>query len=120
MVASPAPQSTGPGGVAVECPAANNTFIDVPGTTQRFYRTCNTDYNGNLGSVDIAHFVVGSFVECMQTCVAFNSLGNTTTSCTGVSWRWEGLPGTDYNFCYLKSGLGTLIPLVDVEAASLQ
>jgi hypothetical protein len=114
------PLSTGPGGVEVECPAANNTYANIAGSNQRFYRLCNSDFNGNVGSVDIAFMVVHSFGECMQRCLDYNTLGASSGNCTGVSWRWEGLPGTDYNYCYIKSQIGATISLPNVEAALLQ
>jgi hypothetical protein len=117
---SPSPSSSaGPGGVSVECPSTNGTYFAVPNSTQRFQRFCNSDFNGNDGSVDIEKFVVSSFTECINKCIANNQLGGSVTTCQGVSWRWQGLPGTDYNFCYLKSKIGTMINFLDVESAIL-
>src|ERR1700761_4271842 len=94
-------EATGPGGVALECPSVNNTYVSIPDSTQRFQRFCEADFNGNDGSLDITRYAVRSFTECMTKCVQFN-LSGPAQNCTAVSWRWQGLPGTDYNFCWLK------------------
>ncbi|KAK4174156.1 hypothetical protein QBC36DRAFT_334236 [Triangularia setosa] len=83
-----------------DCPAANNTMYQVPGSHKRFLRLCGIDYHGSRSSRDLSHMYTASMADCMNSCASFDQ-------CTAVGWGF--LPGDigKEHRCYMKTDLKT-------------
>lgn len=82
----------------LDCPAANGTEYQVPGSTKRFLRVCGVDYTGSTGGVDLKQVTTQSMLDCMTNCAG-------TYGCTGAGWGYmEGDSGYEHR-CWLKSKL---------------
>ncbi|KAK8077633.1 hypothetical protein PG996_003803 [Apiospora saccharicola] len=98
--ASPTSSSNNPAATAgkLDCPAANGTEYQVPGSTKRFLRVCGVDYTGSTGGVDLKQVTTQSMLDCMTNCAG-------TYGCTGAGWGYmEGDSGYEHR-CWLKSKL---------------
>ncbi|KAK8086802.1 hypothetical protein PG994_001776 [Apiospora phragmitis] len=92
--------STNPAATAgkLDCPAANGTEYQVPGSNKRFLRVCGVDYSGDSGGVDLKQVTTQSMLDCMTNCAG-------TYGCTGCGWGYmEGDSGYEHR-CWLKSKL---------------
>jgi hypothetical protein len=82
----------------VQCPAANDTIFDVPGSDQKFRRICGVDYTGKNSAVDLAHAWTPTFEDCMLLCAGY-------PDCEACGWGViKGDPGS-YHRCWLKGNL---------------
>ncbi|KAK7920928.1 hypothetical protein PG985_008950 [Apiospora marii] len=98
--ATPTSPSTNPAATAgkLDCPAANGTEYQVPGSNKRFLRVCGVDYTGDTGGVDLKQVTTQSMLDCMTNCAG-------TYGCTGAGWGYmEGDTGYEHR-CWLKSKL---------------
>lgn len=83
-----------------DCPAANNTMYQVPGSHKRFLRLCGIDYHGSTSSRDLIHMYTASMADCMNSCASFDQ-------CTAVGWGFlPGDTGKEHR-CYMKTDLKT-------------
>ncbi|KAI1653726.1 hypothetical protein F4813DRAFT_243105 [Daldinia decipiens] len=81
----------------IDCPAANGTTYQVPGSDKRFLRICGIDYSDNE-STNLRQVPTESILDCMKNCAG-------TAGCTGCGWGYiEGDTGTQHT-CWLKGGL---------------
>ncbi|KAI1103852.1 hypothetical protein F4804DRAFT_309034 [Jackrogersella minutella] len=81
----------------IDCPAANGTTYQVPGSEKRFLRICGIDYYSDEAE-DIKQVPTESILDCMKNCAG-------TTGCTGCGWGYlEGDTGTQHT-CWLKGDL---------------
>ncbi|KAI8957346.1 hypothetical protein F5Y11DRAFT_91569 [Daldinia sp. FL1419] len=81
----------------IDCPAANGTTYQVPGSDKRFLRICGIDYSDSE-SKNIRQVPTESILDCMKNCAG-------TTGCTGCGWGYiEGDTGTQHT-CWMKGGL---------------
>jgi len=108
------PTSTGPGGVAVECPAANGT-IYTSGEKQ-FLRLCTSEHPPEDGSVDITGVKAQSMDECIEACASYNGQKG---KCVGVNWIYRKPQGTDNSYCWMKNHIGGVRDWDGCEAAIL-
>ncbi|KAK4197121.1 hypothetical protein QBC40DRAFT_107573 [Triangularia verruculosa] len=82
-----------------DCPAANNTMYQVPGSHKRFLRLCGIDYHGSTSSRDLSHMYTTSMADCMNSCASFDQ-------CTAVGWGFlPGDTGKEGHRCYMKTDL---------------
>ncbi|KAI2602182.1 hypothetical protein GGR54DRAFT_534436 [Hypoxylon sp. NC1633] len=96
---SPSSAPTGTSEGKIDCPAANGTTYQVPGSDKRFLRICGIDYSGNE-AVDLRQVQTESILDCMKNCAG-------TAECTGCGWGYlEGDTGTQHT-CWLKGNLKT-------------
>ncbi|KAI0376325.1 hypothetical protein F5Y04DRAFT_286059 [Hypomontagnella monticulosa] len=94
---SSAPSPTGNAEGKIDCPAANGTIYQVPGSTKQFLRICGIDYSGNEAE-DLRQVQTESILDCMKNCAG-------TFGCTGCGWGYlEGDTGTQHT-CWLKGNL---------------
>lgn len=97
---SPTTTSTNPASTAgkLDCPAANGTEFQVPGSNKRFLRVCGVDYTGDDGGIDLKQVTTLTMLDCMTNCAG-------TYGCTGCGWGYmEGDSGYEHR-CWLKSKL---------------
>ncbi|OTA87823.1 hypothetical protein M434DRAFT_399326 [Hypoxylon sp. CO27-5] len=81
----------------IDCPAANGTTYQVPGSDKRFLRICGIDYSGDEAE-DLRQVPTESILDCMKNCAG-------TAGCTGCGWGYlEGDTGTQHT-CFLKGNL---------------
>ncbi|KAI1442073.1 hypothetical protein F5Y02DRAFT_268294 [Annulohypoxylon stygium] len=81
----------------IDCPAANGTTYQVPGSNKQFLRICGIDYSGNEAT-DLRQVPTESMLDCMKNCAG-------TSGCTGCGWGYiQGDTGTQHT-CWLKGGL---------------
>ncbi|KAI0832217.1 hypothetical protein F5Y06DRAFT_280990 [Hypoxylon sp. FL0890] len=81
----------------IDCPAANGTTYQVPGSDKRFLRICGIDYSGDEAQ-DLRQVPTESMLDCMKNCAG-------TANCTGCGWGYlEGDTGTQHT-CFLKGNL---------------
>ncbi|KAI0173126.1 hypothetical protein GGR52DRAFT_374217 [Hypoxylon sp. FL1284] len=81
----------------IDCPAANGTTYQVPGSNKSFLRVCGIDYSGQE-AVDLRQVPTESILDCMKNCAG-------TADCTGCGWGFiEGDTGTQHR-CWLKGKL---------------
>lgn len=81
----------------IDCPAANGTTYQVPGSDKRFLRICGIDYSDDE-STNLRQVPTESILDCMKNCAG-------TAGCTGCGWGYiEGDTGTQHT-CWLKGGL---------------
>ncbi|KAK0737374.1 hypothetical protein B0T21DRAFT_347747 [Apiosordaria backusii] len=81
-----------------DCPAANNTMYQVPGSHKHFLRLCGVDYHGSSSSRDLSHMYTASMADCMNSCASFDQ-------CTAVGWGFlPGDTGKEHR-CYMKTDL---------------
>ncbi|KAI1383790.1 uncharacterized protein F4822DRAFT_51508 [Hypoxylon trugodes] len=81
----------------IDCPAANGTTYQVPGSDKRFLRICGIDYSSDQ-AVDIRQVPTESILDCMKNCAG-------TAGCTGCGWGYlQGDTGTQHK-CWLKGNL---------------
>ncbi|KAI1134694.1 hypothetical protein F5Y05DRAFT_197152 [Hypoxylon sp. FL0543] len=81
----------------IDCPAANGTTYQVPGSDKRFLRICGIDYSGDQAQ-DLRQVPTESILDCMKNCAG-------TFDCTGCGWGYlEGDTGTQHT-CFLKGNL---------------
>ncbi|XXG95256.1 protein transport protein bos1 [Hypoxylon texense] len=81
----------------IDCPAANGTIYQVPGSDKSFLRICGIDYSGDEAE-DLRQVPTESILDCMKNCAG-------TAECTGCGWGYlEGDTGTQHT-CWLKGGL---------------
>jgi hypothetical protein len=104
-LSSAAASSTGPGGVFIECPSADNTYYTPPNSKQRFLRQCDTDYGGAEGAIDADRVKAQSMDECIGYCAKSNDDISAAYNCSGVTWSYDGPQGTGLNYCWIKSKL---------------
>ncbi|KAK3372314.1 hypothetical protein B0H63DRAFT_291845 [Podospora didyma] len=90
FVTSPPTQSS-------DCPGANNTVYNVPGSTKTFLRICGLDYSGT-GATDIANVTTNSFAECMNQCALLSN-------CTACGWGFIAGDTGDAHRCWMKNDL---------------
>ncbi|KAI1474908.1 hypothetical protein F4774DRAFT_399126 [Daldinia eschscholtzii] len=94
---SPSSTPTGNAAGKIDCPAANGTTYQVPGSDKRFLRVCGIDY-GDSESTNLRQVPTESILDCMKNCAG-------TAGCTGCGWGYiEGDTGTQHT-CWLKGGL---------------
>ncbi|OTB03910.1 hypothetical protein M426DRAFT_12204 [Hypoxylon sp. CI-4A] len=94
---SPATTSTGSTEGKIDCPAANGTTYQVPGSNKEFLRICGIDYSGGE-AVDIKQVETESILDCMKNCAG-------TKGCTGCGWGYlDGDTGTEHR-CWMKGSL---------------
>jgi hypothetical protein len=107
--------ATGPGGVHVECPAADNKNYTVRGTNEVFLRECLTDRQGS----DIANVEQLSMEDCLAYCVSWNANPSNSQRCGAVTWVYNGPQGTDVNYCWIKYAVPGSSYAVNMESAVL-
>ena len=109
--------TTGPGGVTVECPAANGTTYISQG--QKFFRLCATEHTPENGAVDVSQVKAQSMVECIDACTSFNTGGSDNEKCVGVNWIYRKAQGESNSFCWLKGSVGKVESWDGCEAGLL-
>ncbi|KAI0105470.1 hypothetical protein GGR51DRAFT_189538 [Nemania sp. FL0031] len=72
-----------------------STYTD-PGTGDKFKIECDVSHNGQ----DIENVEAQTMQDCISLCAKSNY-------CKGASWYNVGPQGTDLNYCWLKSGMGS-------------
>ncbi|KAI0880600.1 uncharacterized protein GGS22DRAFT_174795 [Annulohypoxylon maeteangense] len=81
----------------IDCPAANGTTYQVPGSEKQFLRICGIDYSGDEAT-DLRHVPTESMLDCMKNCAG-------TSGCTGCGWGYiQGDTGNQHT-CWLKGSL---------------
>ncbi|KAI1453830.1 hypothetical protein F4805DRAFT_478133 [Annulohypoxylon moriforme] len=81
----------------IDCPAANGTTYQVPGSNKQFLRICGIDYSGDEAT-DLRQVPTESMLDCMKNCAG-------TNGCTGCGWGYiQGDTGTQHT-CWLKGSL---------------
>ncbi|KAI1371408.1 hypothetical protein F4677DRAFT_310236 [Hypoxylon crocopeplum] len=94
---SSTPTPTGNTEGKIDCPAANGTTYQVPGSNKQFLRICGIDYSGDEAE-DLRQVPTESILDCMKNCAG-------TSECTGCGWGYlEGDTGTQHT-CFLKGNL---------------
>ncbi|KAI1801782.1 hypothetical protein F4811DRAFT_436978 [Daldinia bambusicola] len=94
---SPSSTPTGNAAGKIDCPAANGTTYQVPGSDKQFLRICGIDY-GDTESTNLRQVPTESILDCMKNCAG-------TAGCTGCGWGYlEGDTGTQHT-CWLKGNL---------------
>ncbi|KAI1775885.1 hypothetical protein F4818DRAFT_415260 [Hypoxylon cercidicola] len=94
---SPTSTPTGNSEGKIDCPAANGTIYQVPGSDKSFLRICGIDYSGDEAE-DLRQVPTESILDCMKNCAG-------TAECTGCGWGFlDGDTGTQHT-CWLKGGL---------------
>ncbi|KAI5924426.1 hypothetical protein F4810DRAFT_700759 [Camillea tinctor] len=63
-------------GAKIDCPAANGTTYQVPGSDKTFLRICGIDYSGSGEATDIRQVPTEDMLDCMKNCAG-------TANCTG-------------------------------------
>ncbi|KAH9907920.1 hypothetical protein F4778DRAFT_453760 [Xylariomycetidae sp. FL2044] len=92
--------STESTGAKLDCPAANGTQYNVPGSEKTFLRLCGIDYSGDGEATDLRQVPTESMLDCMKNCAG-------TADCTGCGWGYlEGDTGSQHA-CWLKTDLQT-------------
>lgn len=86
--------------VSMKCPGANGTTYTDPDSKVQFKQECGSAYQGN----DIRNEKADTMEACAILCVK-------ESKCNGAVWYNAGPQGTDYNYCWLKTQLGTDIRL---------
>ncbi|KAI1405023.1 hypothetical protein F4819DRAFT_445429 [Hypoxylon fuscum] len=90
---------TGTSNGKIDCPVANGTTYQVPGSDKRFLRICGIDYSGDQAK-DLRQVPTESVLDCMKNCAG-------TSGCTGCGWGYiegEGDMGTQPT-CWMKGDL---------------
>ncbi|KAI5856773.1 hypothetical protein GGS23DRAFT_393036 [Durotheca rogersii] len=83
----------------IDCPTANGTVYQVPGSDKRFLRICGIDYSADEAQ-DLRQVPTETILDCMKNCAG-------TYQCTGCAWGvLEGDTGTQHT-CFLKGNLRT-------------
>ncbi|KAK0733821.1 hypothetical protein B0T26DRAFT_818327 [Lasiosphaeria miniovina] len=85
--------------IVSDCPAANNTIYQVPGSTKSFLRLCGVDYSGS-GATDILNVTTTNMAQCMDRCA-------TLDKCTGCGWGFIAGDVGDAHRCWMKTALKT-------------
>lgn len=81
----------------IDCPAANGTIYQVPGSNKSFLRICGVDYSGDE-AVDLRQVSTDNPLDCIKNCAG-------TANCSGCGWGYiEGDTGTQHT-CWLKGSL---------------
>ena len=80
----------------IECPGAEGQLYQSPTTNKVFRRECNMNYM----YYDLANFTVINMQQCMDACAR-------NEGCKLVNWQYWGPPGTDQNYCWLKTQIGS-------------
>ncbi|KAI1206015.1 uncharacterized protein F4807DRAFT_242400 [Annulohypoxylon truncatum] len=81
----------------IDCPAANGTTYQVPGSEKQFLRICGIDYSGDEAT-DLRQVSTETMLDCMKNCAG-------TNGCTGCGWGYiQGDTGTEHT-CWLKGNL---------------
>ncbi|KAI1463767.1 uncharacterized protein F4812DRAFT_230315 [Daldinia caldariorum] len=94
---SPSSTPTGNAAGKIDCPAANGTTYQVPGSDKQFLRICGIDYS-DIESTNLRQVPTESILDCMKNCAG-------TAGCTGCGWGYiEGDTGTQHT-CWLKGNL---------------
>ncbi|EMR62762.1 hypothetical protein UCREL1_10299 [Eutypa lata UCREL1] len=89
------------GGAKLDCPAANGTTYQVPGSDKSFLRICGVDYDAQQGeATDLGQVETETMLDCMKNCAG-------TFDCDACAWGFvEGDTGTLHT-CWLKSDLSS-------------
>lgn len=102
---SPEPTATdGPhmGGAKLDCPAANGTTYQVPGSTKRFLRVCGVDYRTGDGlgfATEVGRVETETMLDCMKNCAG-------TWGCEACGWGYlQGDGPGPLHTCFMKSNL---------------
>ncbi|RYP73192.1 hypothetical protein DL770_007821 [Monosporascus sp. CRB-9-2] len=102
---SPEPTATdGPhmGGAKLDCPAANGTTYQVPGSVKRFLRVCGVDYRTGDGqgyATEVGQVLTETMLDCMKNCAG-------TWGCEACGWGYlEGDGPGPLHACFMKSNL---------------
>ncbi|ERT01444.1 hypothetical protein HMPREF1624_02693 [Sporothrix schenckii ATCC 58251] len=98
-----------------DCPAANGTTYNVPGSGTTFLRLCGIDFSGTGAAVDLSHLPTTSMDDCMNNCAGTSGCtacgwgpANSSTTSSGVGSSGFENSGKNYFQCYLKSTLGSI------------
>ncbi|KAI1632716.1 hypothetical protein F4809DRAFT_653059 [Biscogniauxia mediterranea] len=73
-------------GAKLDCPAANGTTYQVPGSDKTFLRICGIDYSGSDEATDIRNVPTEDMLDCMKNCAG-------TANCTGIGTSDGGASG---------------------------
>lgn len=98
---TPTPKPMPGGSAQVDCPAANGTTYQVPGSDKKFLRICGVDYTGSGSrkeATDIGQVQTETMLDCMKNCAG-------TSGCDACAWGYlDGDQGTLHR-CWMKSNL---------------
>ena len=95
--ATPSPKPMPGGSARVDCPAANGTTCQVPGSDKKFLRICGVDYSSKEAT-DIGQVQTETMLDCMKNCAG-------TSACDACAWGYiDGDQGTLHR-CWMKSNL---------------
>ncbi|ORY58876.1 uncharacterized protein BCR38DRAFT_446856 [Pseudomassariella vexata] len=100
--------TSGPGGVHIECPAADGERYTHADTGKVFRRECNRNYVGG----DVHNLTATDFEECIDACAEY-------AGCLGANWMYRGEQGTANNYCWIKTTLNSGIDDSGCESAVL-
>ncbi|RYP10672.1 hypothetical protein DL765_008032 [Monosporascus sp. GIB2] len=102
---SPKPTATDSphrGGARLDCPAANGTTYQVPGSIKRFLRVCGVDYRSGHGqgfATEVGRVETETMLDCMKNCAG-------TWGCEGCGWGYlEGDDPGPLHTCFMKRDL---------------
>lgn len=109
---------TGPGGVQIECPSADQqpytAKVDTARPSQTFYRRCDKEFKG----ADIMNVTASSMAACIDRCAIYND-EHGAGKCRGVTWNYLFPQGQQNSYCWLKNSIGDLVVYADREMAVL-
>ncbi|RYP64821.1 hypothetical protein DL771_008601 [Monosporascus sp. 5C6A] len=90
------------GGARLDCPAANGTTYQVPGSIKRFLRVCGVDYRTGHGqgfATEVGQVQTETMLDCMKNCAG-------TWGCEACGWGYLEGDGPDpLHTCFMKSDL---------------
>ncbi|RYP43466.1 hypothetical protein DL768_009912 [Monosporascus sp. mg162] len=90
------------GGAKLDCPAANGTTYQVPGSIKRFLRVCGVDYRTGDGqgfATEVGRVETETMLDCMKNCAG-------TWGCEACGWGYlEGDGPGPLHTCFMKSDL---------------
>ncbi|RYP60157.1 hypothetical protein DL769_008250 [Monosporascus sp. CRB-8-3] len=90
------------GGAKLDCPAANGTTYQVPGSIKRFLRVCGVDYRTGGGqgfATEVGRVETETMLDCMKNCAG-------TWGCEACGWGYlEGDGPGPLHTCFMKSDL---------------
>ncbi|RYP10145.1 hypothetical protein DL764_000855 [Monosporascus ibericus] len=90
------------GGAKLDCPAANGTTYQVPGSIKRFLRVCGVDYRTGDGlgfATKVGQVETETMLDCMKNCAG-------TWGCEACGWGYlEGDGPGPLHTCFMKSNL---------------
>ncbi|RYO90311.1 hypothetical protein DL766_006917 [Monosporascus sp. MC13-8B] len=102
---SPTPTATDSpqmGSARLDCPAANGTTYQVPGSIKRFLRVCGVDYRSGDGqgfATEVGRVETETMLDCMKNCAG-------TWGCEACGWGYlEGDGPGPLHTCFMKRDL---------------